>query len=137
MDMLTAERNRLYQADAAVKGRIKEHITWLEQEAEDIKKELNKIVHDNPEWKEKSDIIRSFKGAGPNMAVTILADFPELGKLNRKQTAALSGVAPFNRDSGTLRGRRTIWGGRDTVRSRYLHGYLCGDQIQPLYEGFL
>jgi transposase len=115
--MLTSEKNRLQQAAPAVKKRIQLHIAWLEQELDDINKELKKMVKDNPEWKEKSDIMQSVPGVGPNLAITLLADFPELGSLNRKQTAALGGVAPFNRDSGTLRGKRTIWGGRDAVRT--------------------
>jgi transposase len=115
--MLTSEKNRLQQAAPAVKKRIQLHIAWLEQELDDINKELKKMVKDNPEWKEKSDIMQSVPGVGPNLAITLLADFQELGSLNRKQTAALGGVAPFNRDSGTLRGKRTIWGGRDAVRT--------------------
>jgi transposase len=115
--MMTSEKNRLQQAAPAVKRHIQLHIAWLEQELDDINKELKKMVKDNPEWKEKSDIMQSVPGVGPNLATTLLADFPELGSLNRKQTAALGGVAPFNRDSGTLRGKRMIWGGRDAVRT--------------------
>jgi transposase len=134
MDMLTAERNRLHQADQAVREGIKEHIRWLEQQNDEIKKELQTMVNDNPEWKAKNDIIRSFKCAGPNLAVTILADFPELGTLNRKQTAALSGVAPFNRDSGTLRGKRTIWGGRDAVRKATYMATFVAIRLNPLIK---
>jgi transposase len=136
MDMLTAERNRLHQADPAVREGIKEHIKWLEQQNDEIKKELQKMVSDNPEWKAKNDIIRSFKCAGPNLAVTILADFPELGTLNRKQTAALSGVAPFNRDSGTLRGKRTIWGGRDAVRKAIYMATFVATRLNPTIKAY-
>jgi transposase len=120
--MRTAEKNRLQQADPAVKERIKVHINWLEQELDDINKELKQMIESNPEWKEKNDIIQSVPGVGPNLAITILSDFPELGYLNRKQTAALSGVAPFNRDSGTMHGKRCIWGGRGVVRTA---AYMC------------
>lgn len=84
-------------------------IMMLEQELNDINKELKQIIESNPEWKEKGDIIQSVPGVGPNLAITILSDFPELGQLNRKQTAALSGVVPFNRDSVTMRRKRCIW----------------------------
>ena len=118
--MLTMEKNRWQQADPDVKGRIKEHIAWLEKELDDIDKELRQMVEGNLEMKEKSEILQSVPGVGPNLAFTLLADFPELGKLNRKQTAALSGVAPFNRDSGTLRGKRCIWGGRDSIEMLHI-----------------
>jgi transposase len=134
--MLTMEKNRLHQADAVVRERIKEHITWLKQELEDINKELKQIVEDNPEWKEKSEIIQSIPGAGPNLAITLLSDFPELGNLNRKQTAALGGVAPFNRDSGTLRGKRSIWGGRDVVRSATYMSTFVAIRCNPALKAF-
>jgi transposase len=134
MDMLTAEKNRLHQADPVVKVSIEEHIKWLEQQNDQTKKELQKMVEDNPEWKAKNAIIRSFKCAGPNLAVTILADFPELGTLNRKQTAALGGLAPFNRDSGTLRGKRTIWGGRDAVRKATYMATFVAIRFNPLIK---
>lgn len=115
--MLTMEKNRLHNADPVVITRIKEHIDWLKRELEDINKELKQLIENNTDWKEKSDIMQSVPGVGPNTAITLLSDFPELGSLNRKQAAALCGVAPFNRDSGTLRGKRTTWGGRESVRT--------------------
>jgi len=134
--MLTAEKNRLHQADPAVKDRIREHITFLEHELDDTNRELKQLVEDNPEWKEKSDIIQSIPGVGPALAVTLLADFPELGKLNRKQIAALGGLAPFNRDSGTLRGKRTIWGGRASVRAALYMGTLVATRYNPVIRRF-
>jgi len=136
--MRTAEKNRLHQADQAVKERIKAHITWLELELDDINKELKQMIEANHEWKEKNDIIQSVPGVGQNLAMTILSDFPELGQLNRKQAAALSGVAPFNRDSGIMRGKRSIWGGRGVVRTAV---YMCivsairfNPQIKAFYQ---
>lgn len=134
--MLTAEKNRLHQADPAVKAGIKDHISWLEKKLDDINKELGQMVENSPEWKEKNDIIQSVPGVGPNLAVTILTDFPELGALNRKQTAALSGVAPFNRDSGTLRGRRMIWGGRNIVRTATYMSTFVAIRFNPLLKAF-
>jgi transposase len=134
--MLTAEKNRLHQADPAVRESLQTHIRWLEQELDDINKELKQKVEDNPEWKEKNDIIQSVPGVGPNLAITLLSDFPELGSLNRKQTAALSGVAPFNRDSGTLRGKRMIWGGRDIVRAATYMSTFVAIRFNPLLKAF-
>jgi transposase len=134
--MRTAEKNRLHQADPAVKERIKVHITWLEQELSDLNKELKQMIESNPEWKEKSEIIQSVPGVGPNLAITILSDFPELGRLNRKQTAALSGVAPFNRDSGTMRGKRCIWGGRGVVRTAAYMSTISAIRFNPLLKPF-
>jgi len=134
--MLTAEKNRLRQADPAVKERIKEHINFLEHELDDINRELKQLVADNPEWKEKNDIIQSIPGVGPNLAITLLADFPELGKLNRKQIAALGGLAPFNRDSGSLRGKRMIWGGRDSIRSAAYMSTFVAIRYNPVLKTF-
>jgi len=136
MAMLTAEKNRWHQADSAVKGRIKEHIIWLEQELDDINQELKQMVEDDPEWKEKSDILKSVPGVGPNLAITLLSDFPELGELDRKQTAALSGVAPFNRDSGKFRGKRAIWGGRSVVRTAAYMSAFAAIRFNPLLKAF-
>jgi transposase len=134
--MLTSEKNRLCQAGPAVRERIKEHIAFLERELDDINKELYKMVEDNPEWKEKSDIVQSVPGVGPNMAITLLADFPELGNLNRKQTAALVGVAPFSRDSGKMRGKRSVWGGRNTVRNAAYMSTFVAIRYNPLLKAF-
>jgi transposase len=134
--MLTAEKNRLHKADPAVKHRVQGHVAWLEQELEDINKELKQMVAENPEWQEKDAIIQSVPGVGPNLSITLLADFPELGQLNRKQIAALGGVAPFNRDSGTMRGKRTIWGGRDVVRTAIYMSVFVAIRFNPLLKAY-
>jgi transposase len=134
--MRTAEKNRLHQADPEIKGRIKVHITWLEQELDDINKELKQMIESSPEWKEKNDILQSVPGVGQNLAMTILSDFPELGQLNRKQAAALSGVAPFNRDSGIMRGKRSIWGGRGVVRAAVYMSIVSAIRFNPQIKTF-
>jgi transposase len=116
LDMLCAERNRLRIARPSMRHPIQKHISWLKSELEDTDKGVKKLIRDSPVWREKEDLLRGVKGVGTAMAAMLLARLPELGKLNRKQIASLVGVAPFNRDSGTLRGRRTIWGGRADVR---------------------
>jgi transposase len=134
--MLTAEKNRLQQANKAVKGRIQAHINWLEQELDDVNKELKETVKNNAEWQEKDAIIQSVPGVGPNLSITLLSEFPELGSLNRKQIAALGGVAPFNRDSGTMRGKRSIWGGREIVRTATYMSAFVAIRFNPLLKTF-
>jgi len=116
-EMIVAERNRLAMASKAVTKRINAHIGWLESELEQVDKDLDRTIRHSPIWKLNEDLLRSVPGIGPVTSRVLLAELPELGKLNRKQISALVGVAPFNRDSGTLKGRRCIWGGRASVRA--------------------
>jgi transposase len=117
VEMLTMERNRLASAsDKRVCKDLKAHIAWLEKRMSDLDGELRQRIKDSPAWRAKDDLLRGVKGIGDVNAATMIAELPELGALNRKQIAALVGLAPFNRDSGTMRGRRAIWGGRATVR---------------------
>ena len=116
IDMLTAENNRLETIPLALKGLITEHIGWLELHIQFIEKEIDDSNRKDPDRKLKQDLMRTVKGIGPVTASTLSADLPELGHLNKKQIAALVGVAPFNNDSGHWRGRRRIKGGRASVR---------------------
>ena len=117
IDMLVAEKNRLHLAHHSIQPRLKEHITWLEHELDDLDQGLKERLRSSPLWREKDDLLRSVPGVGAITSTTLLAELPELGKLNRKQIAALVGVAPFNCDSGNMRGKRIIWGGRACVRN--------------------
>lgn len=117
MEMITAEKNRLDRARRPVSDHIKAHIAWLEEELADMDTALRTLIEASPLWREKEDLLKSVPGVGPVLSSTLLAELPELGMLNRKQIAALVGVAPFNRDSGKLRGKRTVWGGRSRVRA--------------------
>ena len=111
MTMLVAEKNRLGRATRAVSPRIQEHIDWLEMEIDDLDNELRETLLRSPVWREQDDLLRSIPGVGEQISFLLLAHLPELGALDRKQIAALVGVAPMNRDSGTMRGKRSIWGG--------------------------
>lgn len=116
--ILTGEKNRLKQVSSArVRTNIQEHIAWIEKCLKDLDKEMKTRIKDMPEWREKGKIIQSVPGVGPITMRTLLALLPELGKLSRKEIAALTGLAPFNRDSGKYKGQRHIWGGRKAVRS--------------------
>ena len=115
--ILVAEKNRLSRAIPEVRPRIQTHITWLEQELNDLDSDLREPILSSPVWREKDQLLRSVPGVGGQLAVTLLAELPELGALYRKQIAALVGVAPFSRDSGPHPGKRTVWGGRARVRA--------------------
>jgi transposase len=124
VEMIVAEQSRLTTALVAVQPDIREHITWLKRRLGGIDEELTRAVDASERWRNQSLLLRSVPGVGPVVSVTLLAELPELGTLNRKQIAALVGVAPLNRDSGTLKGRRVIWGGRATVRATLYMGAL-------------
>lgn len=137
-EMIVAERNRLSGASKRVRKRIDAHIGWLEAELDRADKDLDQRIGQSPIWREKEDLLRSVPGIGPVISRTLLAELPELGRLNRKQIAALVGVAPLNWDSGTLRGRRAIWGGRASVRAGLYMAALvasrCNSVIREFYK---
>ena len=114
--MRVAEGQRLTRAGAAVRPGIEAHIVWLEQQLSALEAELARRCSRVPSGVSVTRW-RSVPGVGEQLSLTLLAELPELGRLDRRQAAALVGVAPFNRDSGRLRGRRTIWGGRARVRA--------------------
>jgi transposase len=117
VDMLTMEKNRVSIAGTErMKKSLKKHIDWLEEALRRANDDIDKTIRNSPAWREQEDLLRSMPGIGPVSARTMLAELPELGRLNRKKIAALVGVAPLNRDSGTLQGARTCWGGRASVR---------------------
>lgn len=134
--MLTAEKNRLGTALPSVRQRIQGHIRWLQQELEDLDNELEEALRQSPLWREKEALLRSVPGVGRVLSVTLLAQLPELGSLDRHQIAALAGVAPLNRDSGTLRGRRTVWAGRATVRAALYMATLVATRFNPVMRTF-
>ena len=117
VDMLTMEKNRLGKASKDIDKTINKSITFLEQQLQKLEEKLQKYIDADQQLAQKDKVLRSVKGVGPVLSTTLITELPELGKLNRKQIAALVGVAPFNRDSGTYRGSRAVWGGRALVRS--------------------
>jgi transposase len=136
IDMLTAEKNRRALARKHVKHDIDKHIGWMEKRLDDIDNELKKFIESSPLWCVKSDLLTSFKGVGRVTSVTLLAALPELGALSNKQISALVGVCPFNRDSGTFRGRRRIWGGRANVRAVLYMAALSAIRFNPVIKQF-
>jgi transposase len=134
--MITAEGNRLPSAPAVLRHDIQAHVRWLQKRLRDLDKDLFDTIRQSPLWREKDDLLQSVPGIGPRVSAVLLAGIPELGQLNRRQAAALIGVAPFNRDSGTLRGRRTIWGGRAAVRSSLYMAALVATRHNPAIRAF-
>ena len=136
MTMLVSEKNRLGTAIGAVSPRIEAHTAWLEQELNDLDKGLRQTLRRSPVWREKDDLLRTVPGVGEQLSLTLLANLPELGTLNRRQIAALVGVAPYNRDSGTLRGKRAVWGGLSRVRAVLYMGALVASRHNPAIRDF-
>ena len=136
IEMLTAEKNRLGSAPHLVHKRLHAHITWLEREVTQAERVLAHAIGERPIWREKDDLLRTVPGVGPGLARTLIVDLPELGALSRKQIAALVGVAPLNRDSGTLRGKRIVWGGRAHVRAALYMAALVGSRCNPVIRSF-
>jgi len=132
MTMLVAEKNRLGPAADGVRPGIQAHITWLEQELRDLDQGLRQTIRRSPLWRERDDLLRSVPGVGEQLSLTLLAHLPELGTLGRKQIAALVGVAPVNRDSGRMRGHRSVWGGRARVRAALYMGALVASRHNPV-----
>jgi transposase len=134
--MLVAERNRYDRALPAVRPGIQEHIDWLQDKIKESNEELEQTLKNSPLWREKESLLRSVPGIGPVSSLTLLSGLPELGALNRREIAALVGVAPLNRDSGVLRGKRTVWGGRASVRTSLYMATLVATRFNPVIRCF-
>jgi transposase len=136
LEMLGAEKNRLGFAPRPLHRGIRQHIRWLERQLDDVTAELAAQIEQSPVWRAKDDLLQSVPGVGPIVSVTLLGELPELGTLTHKQIAALVGVAPLARDSGTLRGKRMVWGGRASVRTAMYMAALVGRRWNPQLRGF-
>jgi transposase len=136
VEMLTAEKNRRGSAPRMMRTQIQLHIEWLQQHLAQLDQELTTAVQASPIWREEEELLRGVPGIGPVVTRTLLAELPELGTLTRKPIAALVGVAPLNRDSGTFRGKRTVWGGRATVRAALYMGALVAARHNRVLRAF-
>ena len=136
LEMIVAEKNRLQMASEAVSRRIAAHLRWLEKELGRVDRELDEAVGESETWRANEELLRSVPGVGPVLARTLLAELPELGTLPRRRLCALVGVAPFNRDSGTFRGKRQVWGGRAPVRAALYMGALVATRHNPVIREF-
>lgn len=139
LQMKAAEESRLQTAPSeTVCSGIRAHLAFLDQRLEQTEKQLDKMVENSSMWRKKEQLLCSVPGVGPATARTLMAELPELGRLNRQEIAKLAGVAPLNRDSGQLRGKRTTWGGRASVRAALYMAALVAtrwnERIHDFYE---
>jgi transposase len=139
--MLTAEKNRSHSIRKVMRGRLQDHIKWLNTELKELDEEIAGFIRLSPLWSEKEKVLRSVPGVGPVTGATLLASLPELGILNRQKIAALVGVAPVNKDSGRKHGKRRVFGGRAVVRRTLYMAALsatkCNPKIKPFYESLV
>jgi len=134
--MRTMEQNRLAGTSGRLQTDIAAHITWLNARLATLDDDLDTVLRSSPLWRENDDLLRSAPGIGPVCARTLLLELPELGTLTRQKIATLVGVAPLNCDSGTLRGRRMIWGGRARVRTVLSMATLVATRYNPRIKAF-
>jgi transposase len=136
VEMVTAERHHLAQADPCVQELIKAHLSQLKAAQTDVEKQIAALIRADESWRKRASILRSVKGVGPVLTQTLLAGVPELGSLGAKQIGLLVGIAPLNRDSGRFRGKRTCWGGRARVRSVLYMAALVASRRNPVIRAF-
>jgi len=136
LEMMVMERNRLGNcAEAGVRSSIEAHLEFLEGQRDGLDGELLELVKREPAWRERDELLRSVPGVGPVLSTTLMAELPELGRLSSKRLASLVGVAPINRDSGTRRGHRSVWGGRAEVRGVLYMATVAAVRFNPALKG--
>ena len=136
LEMITAEKNRFSFAAVGLRKGIREHIHYLERHLKGVDTEISEQIRNSPIWRAKEDLLRSVPGVGPVLSRTLIAQLPELGELTDKQISALVGVAPLARDSGKMRGRRIVWGGRAPVRAVLYMAALVASRNNPVIRAF-
>jgi transposase len=136
VDMRTAELNRVAVARPALRAGVREHITWLDRRIKDTDREITRLIEASPLWRTRDQLLQSTPGVGPQTSARLLVSLPELGQLSGRQIAALVGVAPLNRDSGTRHGPRTTWGGRAPVRATLYMATLVATRHNPSIRAF-
>jgi transposase len=135
--MLVAENNRLATiASETLRRRVREHVRWLEWELSRTDEDLEEAIGSSETWRENEALLRSVPGVGPVLAKTLLAELLELGTLPHRRLSALVGVAPYNFDSGTLRGKRMVWGGRSGVHTALYMASLTASRYNPTIRAF-
>jgi transposase len=136
IEMRVAEKNRRFRATTAMKRSIDKHLAFLDQAIKNLDQDLDDTLRGSPVWAEKVQLLEEVTGVGPQTLRRLLIDLPELGRLNRKAIAKLVGVAPLNRDSGVLRGKRVIWGGRINVRNTIYMAALSASRFNAPLKAF-
>lgn len=136
IEMMVSEKNRANISHKTIQEQVRKHIEWLENELKELENDIGESIRESPIWREKDKLLQSVPGIGPITSGVLLASLPELGLLDRKKIAALVGVAPFNRDSGNMRGKRTVFGGRSHVRSMLYMATLTATRYNPVIKQF-
>lgn len=136
IEMATMEKNRRHIMPKFMQGDIQRHITHIQKQIEKVDVLLSKSIESCSQWQAKRKILESMPGVGEQVVYALLADMPELGQLNNKQVAALTGVAPYNRDSGSMRGKRRIRGGRHGIRTTLFMAAMSAVQHNPVIRSF-
>jgi transposase len=137
VDMLSAEQNRLATVDSKkVRREITTHIEWLKKRIHIVDYDLDQAIKTSSAWQAKTDLLKSIPGIGRITAISCLSQLPELGTLSHKKIAALVGIAPFNRDSGSLHGKRRVWGGRAGIRAVLYMATLAAIRFNPAIRAF-
>ncbi len=136
LEMRLAEQQRRSHAPAPLHPRLEAHIAWLEAELKALDRDLGDAIAASPIWQARDAQLRQVPGVGPALSRTLLAELPELGRISRREIAALVGVAPFARDSGTQRGARLVWGGRQQVRRVMYMAALSATRTNPVIKAY-
>ena len=136
LEMITAEKNRMRRTTPSVRHRIELNVRWLKEQLKELDRDQGDFLRSSPLWQEEAKLLQGVPGIGPVVTATLIARLPELGSLNSKEVASLVGVAPFNRDSGTLRGKRTVWGGRGPLRTALYMATLVAVRHNPVLRAF-
>jgi transposase len=136
IDMLVMEKNRLHTVSDKVKKYVEKSLKFFERQVKEIENKIAEDIEKNKEFSEKSKLLATTKGVGIITAAILITELPELGKLSHKEIAALVGIAPLNRDSGTMKGKRSIWGGRRSVRASLYMATLTAIRFNPAIKVF-
>lgn len=136
VEMLTAEKNRLRVAGRHVRPSVQQVIRALQKALESTEDEVDRWIRESPVWRAQEDLLRSVPGVGEQTARLLIASVPELGRLTRREVAALIGVAPLACDSGTMRGQRRCWGGRSHIRAVLYMAVVAGMRCNPVLRAF-
>lgn len=136
VQMMTAEKNRRPHALESVRAGLVTIIRCLKKQIAVLDKEIAALIREKPVLRKKAELLGSAPGVGRVVSATLIANLPELGELNGKKIAALVGVAPFNRDSGKLKGKRAIWGGRGRIRAKLYMGTVAAVRLNPSLQAF-
>jgi transposase len=136
VDILTAERNRMAMLRGKAQANVERHIEWLNEQIQELDGEIEAQIQANQAWRQTQKLVLSVPGVGKVMAATLLSALPELGQLGHKQIAALVGVAPFNCDSGQMKGKRRVFGGRANVRQVLFMATMVAVRYNPVLKAF-